>query len=156
MKNIIILFSILFYAFLLSGCGGSSKGGNGGNVVTTPRTPITASTVSLKAENKGNVSYIDMNIVPPAGTKENLLDYNGQAKVTGTIQTISAIPCLANRTSFSCTAQLSAGNIQINGCSMGGHSISLTIVLLRGQEIKTTYDVVSIIINADQSCYLSK
>ena len=157
MKNITILFSILFYAFLLSGCGGSSKGGNtGGNVATTPRTPITASTVSLKAENKGNVSYIDMNIVPPAGTKENLLDYNGQAKVTGTIQTISAIPCLANRTSFSCTAQLSAGNIQINGCSMGGHSISLTIVLFRGQEIKTTYDVVSIIINADQSCYLNK
>ena len=100
MKNITILFSILFYVFLFSGCGGSSKGGNtGGNVAVTPtRTPINPATVSLKAENKGNVSYINMNIVPPVGTKENLLDYNGSANVTGTIQTLPTIPCLTTRT----------------------------------------------------------
>lgn len=157
MKNITILFSILFYVFLFSGCGGSSKGGNtGGNVVVTPQKPINPATVSLRAENKGNVSYINMNVVPPAGTKKNLLDYNGPAKVTGTIQTLPAIPCLANRSTFSCNAQLSAGSIQINNCNIRGHGVSLTIVLFRGQEIKTTYKVLNIIINADQACYFNK
>ena len=157
MKNIFISFIVLICTILLYGCGETAKK-KGTTVATTPaHTIASATTVRLKAQNKGNVSHIDFSVVLPSGTKTSLLDYNGSATMKGTIQTVPALPCLAKSLSFSCNAQVSVGNITASNCSIGGNSTYLMIVLTRSSTLKqNTYDVKSIIINVDQSCYFKK
>lgn len=160
MKNI-ITFTILTCTFLLYGCGDSKKN-TGNNTVTSPtRSTTSATTVRLRAENMGNVSHIDFSVVIPSGTKSSLLDYEGSATIKGTIQTVPALACLARRVSFSCNAQLSVGNITASGCSMGGSSVFLQIILFRSTSLtrsaaKTSYDIKGIVINVDQNCYVNK
>ena len=152
-KNALIVF-LTIMGLLLSSCGGNSPDRRR---VTNPpyRTHYPSfTTINLRAENMGNVSSIDFTVQLPSNTKANLLDYNGQAKIKGRIES-SKLPCLKGSRSFDCNAQLSVGNINVSHCSVNGHNITMLIVLSRGTEIKETYSIKGIELYADFSCYYS-
>ncbi len=153
MKLIFNILTAFLYLFLLSGCGRSGKTTTTGTA-TTPTTP-TRPSVYLKASNMGNISHINFRVYLPAGTSKNLLDYNGQATIQGTLQS-STWPCVKASASFNCQAQLSHGNINANNCSVGGHPIAMQIVLLRGKQIQESYSISSIIAQPGMSCFLPK
>ena len=152
MKYIII---INLTALFLIGCGTDNS--NKKKLATSPTSATAAPAapaavvVRLKAQNMGNVQYIDFGVRLPSGTKKNLLDYNGKAKLVGTIQT--TFPCASTKKTFTCDAQLGVGNINASSCSVGGHTISMLIVLTRGDEVKETYNILSIIAQAPLSCF---
>ena len=145
------LIFIILTLSLLSGCA-KKPGQSTAGTVTTPTTP-TRPSVHLRASNMGNISSIDFYVYLPAGTDKNLLDYNGQATIQGSLQS-STFPCIKSLTSFNCQARLSVGNINASNCSIGGHPISLQIVLLRGQKTQESYSISSIIAQAGMSCFL--
>ena len=151
MKNITLFTTILTLGLLLSGCGDSP---NTRRTATAPgeKDRLSGVTVHLKAQDKGNISYIDFSVTLPSNTKENLLDYNGEVTIRGTIDS-TALPCLKGRKSFNCKAQLSVGNITANNCSINNNSISLLIVLFRGEKTKESYTIKNIIAEAPLSCH---
>jgi len=134
------------FILLLTACGGTSVKTN--TVATSPTVPSQPKNtiVKLRAKDKGNVSSIDFSVLLPPNTKTNLLDYNGSVQIRGSIQAKENIICLKGSTkSFDCNAQLSVGNITTNNCSINNHPFNITIVLSRGQELKSTYDIKGIV-----------
>lgn len=155
MKNISFFTTVVVtIGVLLSGCGDSQS--NTKRTAVTPGKHSTSGTiVHLRATDKGNISYIDFDVVLPSNTKESLLDYNGEVTIKGTIDS-TTIPCLKGRRSFNCKAQLSLGNIKINNCSINNNNIYLLIALARGTKTKEAYTILSITDNIPPSCHLPR
>ena len=153
MKHIMLFICAVGGVLLLTACAETKDTGTAGGEVTTP-TATQQATVKLKGEVSGNA--VDMEVLLPSGTTQNLLDYNGTAKVRGKLKS-QVWKCLNNFKSFSCQANLSVGNINVQNCSVGGHTSAFQIVLTRGQEIKTTYGITAIILDVNpQSCFFPK
>ena len=151
MKRVFIPVILFLGLTTLVGCG--KPPAKTGGTATTPAPQPVLPTVHLRASDKGNISQMDVQVILPAGTTKNLLDYNGQATLKGTLSS-STLPCLQGVKSFNCKVQLSVGNIRAQNCSVGGQPISMLIVLLRGQKIKESYSIISIQANAGMSCFL--
>ena len=144
---------ILFMLFIVIGFTGCNKQPR--TTTATVPTPITPPlpTVHLKASNMGNISHIDLQVILPAGTDKNLLEYNGQVDVKGTLQS-SLYACMKSSQYFDCKAQLNVGNIAVQNCSIGSHQISMLISVFRGQKIQESYSIVGIQSEVSYSCYL--
>ena len=150
MQNI---FFIIFIAIGLTACGGKQTTTTTATVPTYTTPPLP--TVYLKASNMGNISQIDLQVMLPTGTDNNLLDYNGQADITGTLQS-SLYPCMKSSQYFNCKAQLSVGNIAVQNCSIGNHQISMLISVFRGQNTQEAYSIISIQSEVSYSCYIQQ
>ena len=148
-----ILFIGFILVALLTGCG--KRPTTGPTTATVPTYTPPQPTVHLRASNMGNISHIDFQVILPTGTTKNLLDYNGQADLRGTMQS-SVFPCIKSTQHFNCKAQLSLGNINVHNCSVGGHPIAMLIVLLRGQQTQESYSISSINSEASWSCFYPK
>ena len=150
MNLIKLYFTVLMVlTFLLTGCGGTKT--SGPKKTTSPHKTTTtpsAHTARVKGEVSGRA--VDISVSLPSNI--NLLDYNGSATVKGKIKA-SDLPCLSSFQSFSCKAELSVGNININSCSIGKHSIGIQIVLFRGKQLKEGYTISGIIVNSPLSCH---
>ena len=154
MKPINISTLILFFSFLLFGCGPSRTTSSGWTGATTPYYTQTGQTVNIRATNKGSVTSIDISVTFPSGVEQSLFDYNGEIDIRGTIDATPS--CLTGRRSFNCKAQLAVGNITASSCNINGHSIGLRIFVKRGEKLKETYSVAGIEIYPDQACYQSR
>ena len=108
-------------------------------------------TVNLKANNMGNVTSLDMNVVFPQDTEQSLFDYNGEVNIRGTIET--TLPCLEGQKRFSCNAQLAFGNITAYHCTINDHNIDLRIFVKQGEQLEESYSIAGIEVYADQACF---
>ncbi len=174
-------YALYFFAFLLSlffcGCGSgvSGRGPLGGiqnnNRPTRTLPPggtagLGGNSVTLVANDKGNVKHLNVRVMLPPGTTESLLDYNGTADLVGSISTESnAVPCLSGQAvSFRCPGQFTGtGNIT-SRCQIGAHQFGLRIVLMRPKHFKADfqlaksldYSVVGVELHPSHSCYFSR
>ena len=151
-KYINLIVFILATGFL-SGCGDSS----GDRVATDPtdHTPHKEKVYLKESFTGGHVSSIDFQVLLPSGTKQSLLEYNGQVSITGSIQMTP--PCVKGSHSFNCQAQLSSRsiNLQNNNCSISQGVQLWRIDIGSAQELKTTYSVIGVATSTiPPNCYL--
>ncbi len=155
MKNITLLTAILTLGFLFAGCGGGSGSDTNREVTRPDSNRRTESTVKLRStgDTKGDVSYIDLEVIFPADTTQSLFDYTGDATIRGTIQA-SYYPCIRERSSFNCKASLAAGSITAQSCSIRNSNFYIHITVLRGKKLKESYSIYYAEANThDFGCY---
>ena len=102
-KYINLIVFILATGFL-SGCGDSS----GDRVATDPtdHTPHKEKVYLKESFTGGHVSSIDFQVLLPSGTKQSLLEYNGQVSITGSIQMNKTLAPCCERVTFLSTVRL--------------------------------------------------
>ena len=152
MKPINTFSSILFFSFLLFGCGPSKTTSSGRTSATTPyhHTQTASQTIHLRY-NKLGVN-LDLNVIFPNTVQGDIYSYSGNINIRGTID--ATPPCLKGRRSFSCNAQIAVANITASNCNINGHSVTLRIYIKRGgEQLRAAYSIIGVETHPDQSCY---